>query len=110
MRAVSGRITLLGTSAVPEALASALQTVGTRVVEIRSRPTDAFDGGYALRLPVQAPMLAAYQANAAGYSFTPDVGHAANYTIEASVPGRTVQTLAIDILRADAIANFDFAP
>ncbi len=110
MRTVSGRIALLGTSAVPEALASALQTVGTRVVEIESRPTNALDGGYALRLPVQAPMLANYSAGATDYDFTPDVGHAAHYGIEAAVPGRAAQTTTVDIGLADAVANFDFAP
>lgn len=110
MRTVSGRITLLGTSAIPQAQASALQTVGTRVVEIGTRPTDAVDGSYTLRLPVQPPMLASYQANAASHDFVPDIGHAANYSIEAAVPGRAAQTIAVEIGLADAVANFDFTP
>lgn len=110
MRAVSGRITLLGTSAIPEAQASALQMVGTRVVEIGSRPADALDGSYALRLPVAAPMLANYDPNATSHAPAPNIGQAAKYGIEAAVPGRAVQDIEVDIGTGDAVANFDFAP
>lgn len=110
MRRATGRIGLLGVGAIPEALASGLQAVGPHVIEIESRPTDAIDGSFVLRLPVQAPMLANYDPQATGYSFAPDIGHAARYTIEAAVPERPVQTLAVDIRTTDAVANFDFAP
>lgn len=110
MRIASGRIGLAGIGAIPEAQASALQAVGTRVVEVASRPVDAFDGGYVLRLPVAPPMLATYDAGAGGYAPAPDVGHAGRYAIEASVPGRAPQTIDVDVRSSDAVANFDFPP
>lgn len=110
MRSVSGRIGLLGGLAIPAARASALQGVGTHVIEAGSRPVDAADGGFSLRLPVQAPMLANYDAQADGHDFSPDIGQAGRYTIEAALPGRPVQTRAVEIRMGDAVANFDFAP
>lgn len=110
MRTVSGRIALLGTGAIPAARASALQAVGMRVIEAESRPVDALDGSYAMRLPVAPPMLATYDPDATGYSPSPDIGQAAKYGIEAAVPGRAVQTVEVDIGASDAVANFDFAP
>lgn len=110
MRSVSGRIAQAGSSGIPEALASAWQTVGTGIVEIGSRPSNPVDGSYSLRLPVQAPGQANDNANAAAYAFSPDIGHAASDSMEASVPGRAARTIAIDVGLANAVANFDLAP
>jgi hypothetical protein len=109
-RTVSGRVGLVGTVAIPEAQASALQAVATRVVEIASRPVDALDGGYALRLPVGPPMHATFDAGATGYSFTPNIGRAGKYAIEAAVPGRAAQTVEVDITTGNAVVNFEFLP
>jgi len=110
MRTVSGRIGLAGIGAIPQAQASALQTVGTRLVEVESRPVDAFDGGYALRLPVAPPMFAKYDASASRPTLAPDMGQAGRYGIEASVPGRPAQTREADIRTSDAVVNFEFLP
>lgn len=110
MRTVTGRVGLAGSTLVPEAQASALQAVGTRTVEIGSRPVDAVSGNYVLRLPVAPPMLANFDPGARGYALTPDIGRAGRYGIEASVPGRAPQTVDVDIRTGDAVANFEFLP
>lgn len=60
-----------------------------RSVEIAGGPVDASTGGYALTLPVGAPLVAPYVAAPAALAFAPDTAAAGKYTLVAESGGAT---------------------
>jgi hypothetical protein len=63
----------------------ALQTLGNgSTVEIAWLPVDALSGAFAVALPVDAPLRAAF---APGFTFSPDTAAVGLYTLEASAGG-----------------------
>lgn len=116
MRSVSGTVgTSGGSSKIPDALVRALQTVGgqtvgSRTIEWLARPVDADTGEYRFSLPIAAPAVTAYASTAASYTFTPDAGAAARYTMQAHVPGQDHQQAHVNLSSADQTANFVFTP
>jgi hypothetical protein len=110
MRSVSGVVSTSGSSEVPDAMVRALQTVNGQTIEWTARPVDADTGGYLFSLPVAAPAFTAYDPAATSYTFTPDAGAAARYTVQARVPGQDNQEAEVDLSSADQTADFVFAP
>jgi hypothetical protein len=110
MRSVSGVVSTSGSSEVPDAMVRALQTVDGQTIEWTARPVDADTGGYLFSLPVAAPAFTAYDPAATSYTFTPDAGAAARYTVQARVPGQDNQEAEVDLSSADQTADFVFAP
>jgi hypothetical protein len=110
MRSVSGVVSTSGSAEVPDAMVRALQTVNGQTIEWTARPVDADTGGYLFSLPVAAPAFTAYDVAATSYSFTPDAGAAARYTVQARVPGQDNQEAEVDLSSADQTADFVFAP
>lgn len=110
MRSVSGVVSTSGSSVVPDAMVRALQAVNGQIIEWTARPVDADTGGYLFSLPVAAPAFTAYDPATTSYTFTPDAGAAARYTVQARVPGQDNQEAEVDLSSADQTADFVFAP
>lgn len=111
MQSVSGTVSISGSSSAPDdAVVRALQTVHGRLIQSRARPADADTGEYRFSLPIAAPASTAYSATATSYTFTPDGGAAARYTVQARVPGRGSLEAQVDLSAATATANFVFTP
>lgn len=109
MRQVAGTASLFGVPAVPDATVRVLQSLtGGPSIELISRPVDAATGEYLYSLPVDAPVRTAYAAGASTLTFTADAAAAAKYTVEASAPGKTALTQAVDLSTTDAVADFSF--
>ena len=107
--------TVAGSSTVSTALTTAnvraLQALtGGPTIEVANRPVDGVSGVYSLRLPVAAPVKAAYAAGAP-LSFTADTAVAGKYTLQAQAPDRAVLEQAVTVTSGTpATANFTYGP
>jgi len=109
MRTASGAASLTGSSTIPDATVRAVQALtGGPTIELAARPVDAVTGAYSYSLPIGAPAKTAYAAGATALTFTSDATVAAKYTLEASAPGKTTLTHAIDLTAADVVTPFVF--
>ena len=106
---VSGSATV--STALGTANVRALQALtGGPTIEAANRPVDGSSGSYSLRLPVAAPVKAAYTAGTAP-SFAADTAVAGKYTIQAQAPDRTPLEQAVTVSTGTpTTANFSFAP
>lgn len=93
------------TVAVDDALVSALQTLGSRLVEVASTRVDD-SGAYSVRLPAAAPVKAPYATS--GLVFTPDASAAGKYTMRATAEGRAALQKNVDVGTGAATANFGY--
>ena len=109
-RTASGNVTTTGTTTIPSATLRAMQVIGTPMIEVIARPTDAVTGAYSFSLPIGAPVKTAYAASATTLAFTPEASAAAKYTLEARAPAKPTQTASIDLTSAAVITPFMFAP
>lgn len=102
---VSGSTT--SSVALTEATATALQALtGGPTIYLGSEPVDAL-GTYSFRLPVEAPVKAAYPST----TFTADTAVKGKYTVQVESPGRTALQLPADISGGGAATvNFNFGP
>jgi Domain of unknown function (DUF4382) len=101
-RAVAGTVTPAG------ATVRALQMLtGGPTVEVAWASVDAGSGAFAFALPVDAPVRAAYAANAGTVAFARDAGAAAKYAIEADFGGAT-KTQPVDVAGAVPPLSFTF--
>jgi len=104
---VSGSSTV--STALTDATVRALQPLtGGPTIEVASQPVDAVLGTYGLRLPVGAPVKAAYGAV---LTFVPDATAAGKYTIQVQAPGRANLEAPADISAGAAVGvNFAYGP
>ncbi|RQP22244.1 DUF4382 domain-containing protein [Piscinibacter terrae] len=102
MRSVSGNV--LPATATVRALQS---LTGGPTVEVGWAAVDAASGDFGFSLPIEAPVKAAYVANATSLTFTADAAAAGKYTIAAASAGVT-KTQAIDASVAVPAVNFTF--
>ena len=102
VRSVTGTITpVTGT-------VRALQPLtGGPTVEVAWGAVDAVSGAFSFSLPIEAPVKAAYVANPATLTFTPDAAAAGKYTLEAASAG-VVKTQAINASAAVPPVTFTF--
>lgn len=99
MADVTGTVTLTSVSgsgttstALTDATARALQTLsGGPTIELGNQAVDSDLGTYRFRLPVAAPVKAAFVAAGSTLLFSPDSAVAGKYTIRAQSPGRATQ-------------------
>ncbi|MEZ0306909.1 MAG: DUF4382 domain-containing protein, partial [Ramlibacter sp.] len=105
---VSGSTTT--TVNVTDAIASAVQSLtGGPVIALGSQPVDATLATYRFRLPVAAPVKAAYGATP--LAFTADTAVAGKYAIQVQAPGRANQEKPADISGGSAATvNFTYGP
>jgi hypothetical protein len=117
MADVTGTVTLTsvsggGTTTAPltDATVRALQTLtGGPTIELGSQPVDSDLGTYRFRLPVGAPVKAAFVSGST-LSFAADAAVAGKYTIQALSPGRTTQDKPADITGGSVTVDFNFGP
>lgn len=115
MREVTGTVSATaGTASVATLLADArvraLQLLtGGPTVEIGNTAVDADLASYRLRLPVAAPVRAAFSAGAMS-AFSTEAASAGKYTVQAQAPGRTALERTVDLGAADASISFIFSP
>jgi hypothetical protein len=97
------------TAPVTDATLRALQALtGGPTIEVANQPADATLGTYHFRLPMAAPVKAAYGGTTT-LTLTPDASVAGKYTIEASAPNRTTLTHPADVSSATSAAvNFSY--
>lgn len=96
MGTVTGQVTAAGTP-VTDATVTALQTVGTQLLEIASANVDATTAMYTMALPTAAPVKATYAgAPLTSASFTP-AGTGGTYTLRAvsSTRGTVTRTTSV---------------
>jgi hypothetical protein len=107
---VSGSSTV--STALTDATMLALQSLtGGPAIEVAAQAVDSGLGTYRFRLPVGAPVKAAFAPGGGALSFTPDAGAAGKYTIQARSPGRATQDKPADISGGSSTAvNFAFGP
>ena len=113
MNTVSGTVTASTVSGnttttvpVDDALASALQTVGSTLVEVASVKADDL-GKYSLQLPAGQPVKAPWSA--AGLNFTADPAAAGKYTVKVTSESRgAAQPKAVDVSTGSATADFQY--
>jgi hypothetical protein len=102
---VQGNATV--TTVLTDASVRATQALtGGPTIEVAGKAVDAVLGTYALRLPVAAPVKAAYAAGA--LSLAPDTAVAGKYTIEATAPGRIALDKPADISAGPATVDFSY--
>jgi hypothetical protein len=97
------------TAPVTDATLRALQALtGGPTIEVANQPADATLGTYHFRLPMAAPVKAAYGGTTT-LTLTPDASVAGKYTIEASAPNRATATKPADVSSApSATVNFGY--
>ena len=97
------------TAPVTDATMRALQDLtGGPTIEVASQPADATLGTYHFRLPMAAPVKAAY-AGTATLTLTPDTSVAGQYRIEASAPNRATVSHPANVSSAtSATVNFGY--
>lgn len=119
MADVTGTVTLSATSgsttvATPltDATARASQALtGGPTIELGQQAVDAVLGSYAFRLPVAAPVKAAYVSSTTALTFAPDAAVAGKYTIQVQSPGRATLEKPADISGGTAATvNFGYGP
>jgi hypothetical protein len=103
---VSGSSTV--SSVLTDATATARQTLtGGPTITLGSKPVDATLGTYSFRLPVEAPVKAAYPST----TFAADTAVKGKYTVKVESTGRTPLELPADISSGSAATvNFNFGP
>jgi hypothetical protein len=103
---VSGSTTV--SHILTDATATALQPLtGGPTINLGSKPVDSTLGTYSFRLPVEAPVKAAYPAT----TFTADTAVKGKYTMQVESPGRATLQLPADISSgSSATVNFAYAP
>jgi hypothetical protein len=103
---VSGSSTV--SVALTDATATALQALtGGPTINLGSRPVDATLGTYGFRLPVEAPVKAAWPST----TFAADTAVKGKYAVRVESPGRTPLQLPADISGGSAATvNFNFGP
>lgn len=103
-----GTRTVAGTVTPATATVRALQSLsGGPTVEVAWAAVDAASGAFATTLPLDAPVRAAYAANAAALTFTADAAAAGRYTVEATAAG-SVKTQAVDVAAPVPALSFVF--
>ncbi|WP_298933893.1 DUF4382 domain-containing protein [uncultured Ramlibacter sp.] len=116
MAAVTGAVAATtasgsGTTTVPvtDASVRALQGLaGGPAIQVAAQGVDSVLGTYSLRLPVGAPVKAAY-ATSAALAFTADTAAAGKYTLETQAPGRATLSKPADISSGSAATvNFSY--
>ena len=119
MADVTGTVTLSalsGTTTVAtpltDATARALQALtGGPTIELGHQAVDAVLGSYSFRLPVGAPVKAAFVSATTPLSFLPDAPVAGKYTIQVQSPGRATQEKPASISGGtSASVNFNYGP
>lgn len=110
LSSVSGSTTVA--TPLTDATARALQALtGGPTIELGSQAVDSVLGSYAFRLPVAAPLKAAYVSSTTALSFVPDAAAAGKYTIEVRSPGRATLTKPADIsVGTSTTVNFGYGP
>jgi hypothetical protein len=111
MSTVSGTITA-STKAGNEDLGddarvSAMQTVGTRLVEVNGTRQDDDKQQYTLRLPLAAPELQLFSASGLPAP-TADSANAAKYTIRAWGPGLATKETDTNLSTGPQVVNFSY--
>ncbi len=114
MADVTGTVTVTSggttTTALTDATARALQPLtGGPTIELGNQNVDSVLGTYRFRLPVGAPVKAAFVSGSA-LSFAADSAVAGKYTIQVQSPGRTTQEKPADITGGPATVDFNFGP
>jgi len=109
LTSVSGSSTV--SSVLTDASVRALQALtGGPTIELGNQAVDSVLGTYRFRLPVAAPVKAAY-ASGAALTFAADAAVAGKYTIQTQSPGLTTQEKPADISGgAGVTVNFAFGP
>jgi len=110
MHSVTGTVTAstaTGTTAIGDnANVSAMQTVGSRLVEVSgTRPDDS--QAYRLHLPVAAPELQMFSASGLPTPTT-DAANAAKYRIRVWGPGLATKETSADLGAGDLVVNFAY--
>jgi hypothetical protein len=108
-RTAAGTTAIANSSAVPDAVVHALQSVTGTTVEVKAQPVDATTGAFSLTLPAAAPVKTAYAAGAASAPvFAADAAAAGKYTLQATATGRAPQSAAVDLTSANSSTAFTF--
>jgi hypothetical protein len=104
---VSGTTTV--STVLTDATARAIQALtGGPTIELGSQAVDSVLGTYRFRLPVAAPVKAAFGPT---LTFAADAPVAGKYTVQMLSPGLTTQSKPADIAGGAGVAvNFDFGP
>jgi hypothetical protein len=118
MANVTGTVTLTSvsgggttTTALTDATARALQTLtGGPTIELGDQAVNSDLGTYSYRLPVGAPVKAAFVSPGSALSFAPDAAVAGKYKIQVQAPGLTTQEKPADISSGSATVDFNFGP
>jgi hypothetical protein len=98
------------TSALTDGTVRALQSLtGGPVIEVASKPLDGVLGTYRVRLPVGAPVKAAY-APGGSLTFAADGASAGKYTLQLQSPGRANLDKPVDVTGGSAVVNFSYGP
>jgi hypothetical protein len=103
---VSGSSTV--STVLTDATATALQALtGGPTINLGSKPVDATLGTYSFRLPVEAPVKAAFPST----TFAADTAVKGKYQVQVESPGRTTLQLPADISSgSSATVNFAYGP
>lgn len=116
MADVTGTVTLTSvsggttTTALTDATARALQPLtGGPTIELGDQNVDSDLRTYRFRLPVAAPVKAAF-ASGSALTFAADSAVAGKYTIQVQSPGRATQEKPADITGGSATENFNYGP
>jgi len=105
---VSGSTTV--STVLTDADARALQALtGGPTIELGKQPVDAALGSYKFRLPVAAPVKAAYSATTP-LAFTADTAAAGKYKVQVQSAGRANLEKPADITAGSATVNFSYGP
>lgn len=111
MSTVSGTITASTKAANDDlgddARVSAMQKVGTRLVEVNGTRQDDDQQQYTLHLPLAAPELQLFSASGLPAP-TADSANAAQYTIRAWGPGLKTQETATNLSTGPQVVNFSY--
>jgi hypothetical protein len=98
------------TSTLTDGVVQASQSLtGGPVIEVAAQPLDSVLGTYRMRLPVGAPVKAAY-SSAGALSFLPDTAAAGKYTLQLQSPGRVILSQPADVSGGPAVSNFSYGP
>jgi len=112
MADISGVVTSgtgTATFVVTDATVRALQALtGGPTIEVASKPVDSVLASYLARVPVAAPVKAAY-ASGSALSWTADTAVAGKYTMQATAPGRAAIDKPADVSSTPALTvNFGY--
>lgn len=106
---VSGTVTTGSSVPVSGATVRAIQALtGGPTIQVASQTTGG-TGGYAMSLPLAAPIRAPY-ANGAGLTFAADAAVAGKYSFQAKAAGYATQTTGEIALIGDIVQDFSLTP